>query len=163
MEFKQALEALKQGFDVKRPHWSGFWRFTDGSIKMHCKDGRILDIRESEDILYTLEGIIANDWEIANSENSKLISGEIILTFSFGEAIRNLKNGKRVARKGWIDKDQFLFIIETGIPTGWTLVSGVKDSSELPFFIAMNISDRKITPWLASQTDMLSEDWYLVK
>lgn len=44
MFFKEAYEALKQGAIVKLPEWAGYWRWEDNSIKMHCKDGKVLDI-----------------------------------------------------------------------------------------------------------------------
>mgnify|MGYP001510369210 CR=1 FL=1 len=42
MVFKEAYEALKQGAIVKLPEWSGYWKWEDNSIKMHCKDGKVL-------------------------------------------------------------------------------------------------------------------------
>ena len=162
MEFKQALEALKQGFDVKLPHWSGFWRFTDGSIKMHCKDGRILDIRESEDILYTLNGILSNDWEIATEDNSKLMAGEIITTFGFGEAIRNLKNGYRVARKGLNTDDTYLFYVSGAdyyMLKGTDALCGMERMG----WIGIVIGGKKFGPWSPGPADILAEDWYIVK
>lgn len=50
MFFKEAYEALKQGAIVKLPEWSGYWRWEDNSIKMHCKDGKVLDIRETDNL-----------------------------------------------------------------------------------------------------------------
>lgn len=47
MNFQKAYEALKQGAMIKCPEWAGYWKWEDNSIKMHCKDGRILDIRET--------------------------------------------------------------------------------------------------------------------
>ena len=44
MVFKEAYEALKQGAIVKLPEWSGYWKWEDNSIKMHCKDGKVLDM-----------------------------------------------------------------------------------------------------------------------
>ena len=64
MEFKKAYEALKQGALIKCPEWAGYWKWEDNSIKMHCKDGRILDIRETENVDYTLNFILRDDWEI---------------------------------------------------------------------------------------------------
>ena len=50
MFFKEAYEALKQGAIVKLPEWAGYWRWEDNSIKMHCKDGKVLDIRETDNV-----------------------------------------------------------------------------------------------------------------
>ena len=105
MKFKEAFEALKQGAMIKLPGWAGYWKWKDNSIKMHCKDGRILDIRESEDISYTLGNILRDDWEIVGEADVKDLN---IQTFMFGEALRHLKAGKKVARKGWNGKGIFI-------------------------------------------------------
>ena len=57
MEFKKAYEALKQGALIKCPEWRGYWKWEDNSIKMHCKDGKTLDIRETKNVGYTLDFI----------------------------------------------------------------------------------------------------------
>lgn len=76
---------------------------------------------------------------------------------NFGEAIHELKIGRRVVRKGWNGRGIFIelqvpdenskmtspyiFINTTGLQT---------DNEEAP---------KSLVPWLASQTDMLAEDW----
>lgn len=86
---------------------------------------------------------------------------------TFGLAIEALKQGKKVARKGWNGKRMYLFYIgtEMHIPGlgGWTYTNGVNDNYPLLPFIAMKTADDKVVPWLASQTDMLAEDWVIVK
>lgn len=80
---------------------------------------------------------------------------------TFGLAIEAMKKGHRVARKGWNGKNMWLILVD-------------KDEYEIEAykyfnandrigFIAMKTADNKIVPWLASQTDMLSEDWVIVK
>lgn len=69
----------------------------------------------------------------------------------FGEAIFHLKKGERVARKGWNGKDMFL---ELQMPDEHSKMT-------LPY-IYMSTVQGDLVPWLASQTDMLAEDWQLV-
>ncbi|MCA0422078.1 MAG: DUF2829 domain-containing protein [Proteobacteria bacterium] len=76
----------------------------------------------------------------------------------FGDAIRALKQGKRVARKGWNGKGMWLALFQ---PNG-SQKTGNFGYPTLPF-ILMKTVDNKIVPWLASQTDMLAEDWGLVE
>jgi len=93
-------------------------------------------------------------------------------TLTFGEAIQALKDGKKVARKGWNGKDMFLFLLPAGtIPKSAiydqklkeVLEKNGKDSFEALGSIRMKTADDKIlTGWLASQTDMLQEDWVIV-
>ena len=79
-------------------------------------------------------------------------------TFDFGEALKRLKSGERVARIGWNGKGMWLILIPIG---------ALSTSSTYPFemqaCIGMKTVDNKMQPgWLASQVDMLAEDWVLV-
>ena len=80
---------------------------------------------------------------------------------NFGQALEALKQGKRVARKGWNGKgiyielqrhdehskmtQPYIYIVTTGLVT---------DNEAAP---------KGIVPWLASQTDMLADDWNIVE
>jgi len=81
---------------------------------------------------------------------------------NFGEALHELKAGRKVAREGWNGKgifielqvpDQnskmtnpYIFIDTTGLQT---------DNETAPPLKGLKC----LVPWLASQTDMLSDDW----
>ena len=67
---------------------------------------------------------------------------------NFGEAISELKKGNKVTRKGWNGKNMWL---ELQVPDAHSKMT-------LPY-IYMKTADNNKVPWLASQTDMLSEDW----
>jgi len=72
-------------------------------------------------------------------------------SMTFGDAIAELKGNKKVARKGWNGKGMYL---ELQTPDTHSKMS-------LPY-IYMKTADDKLVPWLASQTDMLSDDWEIV-
>jgi Protein of unknown function (DUF2829) len=78
----------------------------------------------------------------------------------FGEAIRALKNGKRVARAGWNGKGMWLFLATT-ISTGLAHVDDYLPRT--PSICMKTAQDTIIVGWLASQTDMLAEDWAIVE
>lgn len=86
---------------------------------------------------------------------------------NFGFAIQILKQGKKVARSGWNGKGMYLFLVgsDMSVPGigGWTFTNGVNDNMACLPFIAMKTVDDKAVPWLASQTDMLAEDWLIVE
>jgi len=71
---------------------------------------------------------------------------------NFGQAIEMLKEGKKVARAGWNGKGMYLEYVPA---------QDYSFSEMLPF-IAMKTVQGSFVPWLASQTDMLSEDWMVV-
>ena len=50
MNFKQALGAMKNGEKVKLPSWGGYWYWDPekATIIMHTKEGKELDIRETD-------------------------------------------------------------------------------------------------------------------
>lgn len=71
MVFASALFSLMRGYKIRRRNWVGYWELVDGEVMMYCKDGRVLNIRESDDILFTLENIACDDWEIVPSDKIK--------------------------------------------------------------------------------------------
>lgn len=77
----------------------------------------------------------------------------------FGAALEVLKLGRRVARKGWNGKGMWLMMVATWSPG---LMDAQTEKMEKFPFIAMKTADDKLVPWLASQTDVLSEDWTIV-
>lgn len=81
---------------------------------------------------------------------------------NFGQALEALKEGKKAARLGWNGKGMFLFAIAGGAWDFETDIDGVDDIETLPF-ICMKTADDKLVPWLASQTDMLADDWGIVE
>jgi len=73
---------------------------------------------------------------------------------NFGQAIEELKQGNKVSRFGWNGKGLWL---ELQVPDSHSKMT-------LPYIYINYPTDAKTTPnarvpWLASQTDMLSDDW----
>lgn len=67
---------------------------------------------------------------------------------NFSEALNLLKGNKKVYRSGWNGKGMWLQI---EYPSVYGKVT-------LPF-IMMKTADNNFVPWLASQTDILADDW----
>ena len=90
---------------------------------------------------------------------------------TFGLAIEALKKGKKVARAGWNGQDMYLALVEgstipaTAARSGVALEitrEGAQEVNILPH-IDMRAEDGScVVGWLASQTDMLSDDWFIV-
>jgi len=89
-------------------------------------------------------------------------SGEM----NFGHAIQAMKDGHKVSRANWNGKKMFIFL------TQGRTVPNTKDRSFAHFdgkevvlasHIDMKAADGSfVTGWLASQTDMLADDWMIV-
>lgn len=85
---------------------------------------------------------------------------------NFGQAIEALKAGELVTRKGWNGKNQYVYLIKgETIRFAFRKTYGEPETEEeaaLEFtdVLAIKTTNNKIqVGWLASQTDMLSNDW----
>lgn len=137
---------------------NGDWDATKETIVMHTKDGRELDIRETKRVEYTTLNILSDEWVLASTKNCPAMGGEA--TFSFGEAIKYLKRGHKVARKGWNGKKQYIQLasgISYKAPTG-DIVNCEHDAIGNMAVAFVGTSGVQMG-WLASQADMLADDW----
>ena len=119
---------------------------------------RSLDIRETQNVEYTLQNILSDEWTLADKTNCPQLGGEA--TFSFGEAIKYLKRGMKVARKGWNGKKQYIQLA-TGISyktANGEVVNCEHDAIGNKAVAFVGTSGVQMG-WLASQADMLAEDW----
>lgn len=87
--------------------------------------------------------------------------------FDFSEALNLLKAGNRVARNGWNGKGMFLYYVSEGrYPVKMEAAKSLADEDGLVSYgayIAMKTAQGNVVPWLASQTDLLSNDWTVVE
>lgn len=67
---------------------------------------------------------------------------------NFGQALYSLKSGAYVSREGWNGKGQYI---------GIQLPSANSDCT-YPYIFIVPVQGGKV-PWLASQTDLLANDW----
>ena len=157
MNFNAALAVMLAGGSARCSEWKGFWSWDQDAknIRMHLKDGSSMLLTETEQPLYTFQCIARDDFIDCFYESQ----GAPVNTFSFSDALRFLKVGKCVARKGWNGKGIFVgaqlpdehskmtssycYIDTTGLRT---------DNSHVP---------KSRCPWIPWQTDMLANDWVL--
>lgn len=85
---------------------------------------------------------------------------------TFSAALELVKAGARVARSGWNGKGMFVFLVpgSTFTVNREPLLSILGEGTEVNYHghIDMRTADGTIVPWLASQTDLLAEDWIQV-
>jgi hypothetical protein len=82
-------------------------------------------------------------------------------SLSFGEAVAAMKAGCKVCRSGWNGKGMFLFLIDQDAWGFESDIEGIDGLYGAPF-ICMKTADNKLVPWLASQTDVISDDWIVI-
>ena len=83
---------------------------------------------------------------------------------TFGEAIENMRKGEKVARRGWNGKKQYIQLA-TGISyktAQGEIVNCEHDAIGNKAIAFVGTSGVQMG-WLASQADMLAEDWELVE
>ena len=163
MKFIEALKQMQEGKKVKLPSWGGYWYWDDQekTVMMHCKDDAVLDIRETQVVEYTLLNVCSDEWIVAEEENTPILGG--IATFNFGEAVKYLKRGLKVSRKGWNGKRQY---IELANAISYTNADGKivncnHDAIGNKAIAFVGTSGVQMG-WLASQADMLADDWTFV-
>lgn len=160
MNLSEAKIALSQGEKVKLPEWSGYW-FNDSTGKTYVftKDGNI------EETPWFEKYTDRQDFEVTEG------------TLGYDVAIRALKNGRIVAREGWNGKGMWLFMqIGNTVPASF-----IPNFKSLPENVKQKLADRgtdvvfnssitmmtatgELQPgWLASQSDMLAEDWEVLQ
>ena len=168
MKFVDALKEMKAGNKVKLPSWCGYWTWNEEkkTILMHCRPGNsdtgnpVMDIRETQRVEYTLANVCSDEWILADENNCPELGG--IATFGFGEAIKYLKRGMKVARKGWNGKNQY---IELATNISYTMNGEVVNCDHDAIgnkAVAFVGTSGVQMGWLASQADMLAEDWTFV-
>jgi hypothetical protein len=99
---------------------------------------------------------------------------------NFEKALEALKEGKLVTRENWNGKGMYIthstnlnvkvyddedfaedntcYFYEDKVG----VITGDEGVYKLERFILMKTADNKLVPWLASQTDMLAEDWMII-
>lgn len=86
---------------------------------------------------------------------------------TFSEALERIKTGDRVARSGWNGKGMFVFLVPGSVfkVNRPPLLGIYPEGTEVRYHghIDMRTADGTIVPWLASQTDLLSDDWEIAK
>lgn len=186
LTFLEAMEALYNGFKVKLPEWNGYWFLNQypndidyfdyvsviDNAKVLTKSGDLFDTP------YIEKHEHRTDWQITDG------------SLGFDWAINALKNGKAVRRNGWNGKGMFIFMrpgdelpVDMVIEKVKSLPQCVKDYYQNQYngdykmastgeaftiqftpYICMKAANGEIVNgWLASQTDMLAEDWELAE
>jgi len=85
---------------------------------------------------------------------------------NFSDALEEIKGGNKVAREGWNGKDMFIFLVlgSTFVVNRPPLLGIFPEGTRVDYrpHIDMKTVDGEIVPWLASQSDLLCDDWIVV-
>lgn len=182
MTFPQAFDEMRAGAKVKLPSWGGYW-FWDAdkqTIIIHTKEGRELDIREMENVGYTMDNICSDEWMIADEGNCPQLGGVALMPF--GDAIKLVRRGLKAARQGWNGKGMYVFLAQDVEFRTDADISDFYNAAGYEYHVnesapmetemnAVTVGDMLVLRtaqgtfqpgWLASQADMLADDWYIL-
>lgn len=84
-------------------------------------------------------------------------------TMNFSDALLNIKAGRRVARLGWNGQGMFLYLVGGSMfaVNREPLLSILGEGTKVNYLahIDMRTASGACVPWIASQTDLLADDW----
>lgn len=104
------------------------------------------------------------DQELVHTNCKDIYIADAIFTLAtddgvdFGTVICELKEGRRATRKGWNGKGMW---IELCTPPG-EFTDKYGDTYGRRPYLYMKVADNTLVPWVASQTDLLAEDWEIL-
>jgi hypothetical protein len=87
----------------------------------------------------------------------------------FSDALRQCKNGSKISRSGWNGPGQYV-VYQAGYPDGIGInantarATGEPEGTVFRFlpYLMMRNAQGDFVPWLASQSDLLADDWVTV-
>ena len=87
----------------------------------------------------------------------------MIEIFDFGEALKRMKQGKKVCRLGWNGKGQFVYYVPENRYVAQTdaAKSIAGEDGKVPYraYLALKTTQGDVTTWVPSISDCLAEDW----
>ena len=153
MVFKDAYTAMSEGKRVRRKCWN------DGVYLVKNAAGNVLQFgpdggRGSDVKILALLEAAADDWEIVRD-------------MTFSQALEKAKFGKLIARRGWNGKGMAVAYrrgyddIPCNRPHAEACGIPVGVSIQVQPYLQMRCADGSYQMWLASQSDILAEDWFV--
>lgn len=120
------------------------------------------------------DGFVWSDggaWPIAvTKERFEEMGFRVADNMSFGDALEAVKQGKRIARRGWNGKNMSV-AYQKGYPDGipcnentakaWGMEVG--ELFKCRPYLQLRCADGSFQMWTASQSDILADDWYIVE
>lgn len=85
--------------------------------------------------------------------------------WGFEDALFRLRKGMRLRRAGWNGKGMFIYLVPGGLYPAQTPAAREYFGEQVPYgpYLAMKTAQGNVVPWLASQTDILAEDWEVIE
>ena len=165
-DFSEALKAIRRGMKMCRLEWQY------GMYVVLNDDKRSILLNSpacTSDWDPTMPDVLTCDWvnydELFDTNKKieeelnflktlkkrvEIKKGKIMDNLNFGQALEEVKKGEKVYRKRWNGKGMWISLIPA------------ENGLDKMAYLQMKTVDNLYVPWLASQTDVLAEDWCIV-
>ena len=122
----------------------------------------MVDVNQNKELIKQLAGALNVNMSEVYDNIDNILSSDLL---DFGHALKLLKAGKSVARRGWNGKNMMLFMIDG--PNGIAKLHGYGFGEMLgePTFqdtIYLRTVSNQLVAWCPTQTDVLANDWVMV-
>jgi hypothetical protein len=89
---------------------------------------------------------------------------QISSPFNFPCALAMLKDGHKLTRSGWNGKGMYIYFVPENNYPAQTEIARAEFGDMVPYgsYIAMKTAQGNVIPWVASHTDLLSNDWEVI-
>ena len=167
MLFYEVEPALREGKKIKLDKWeNAYWyRNQDGKLINRDENGHECSTKQLHPIVLAV-WLTADTWQVVDDQQVVDTAAVPVPNFSFSVALDYIKEGKKVAREGWNGKGMFLFLaddIEFSTPADLSCVQGMEGDLTGQSIVLKTADNKFVVGWLASQTDMLADDWNIVE
>lgn len=102
--------------------------------------------------------------ERAQTQRTMTNQGKML---SFSDALSAIKAGQRVMREGWNGRGMFIFLVKGSrfVVNREPLMSIMGEGTQVDYHahIDMKTAQGYVVPWIASQADLLTDDWMIVE
>jgi hypothetical protein len=89
---------------------------------------------------------------------------EMKAEFGFDIAVCLLKEGEKVARKGWNGKGMFVYYVPAGVyPARTEAAKSIGETVSYNPYFAIKTVDDSVSAWVPSVNDCLADDWMIVR
>ncbi len=157
------VEELEQFMESKGYH------FDDGDFDLYIET--LEGDHKANKGDYIIKGVKGEFYPCKPDIFEKTYSDILNGTFDFGIAIALMKLGHKVSRTGWNGKGMYIWSVpKATVQKSWVRDQGLleamgeNESLDCYGFLRMKTADGKVVSgWLASQTDILAEDWQVYK
>ena len=136
LESREAMSALAAGIPIRRATWLGYWQIVDGRLEIHCKDGRIVTLRDC-DAPMMLINASNDDWiQMLDCDKRELDHFHELVRKERAEYAKAMQAMRSVALRDVKRKEQTMKTLTRILVTALAFCVGVALMPLAPFALA---------------------------